>query len=432
MTRAALLAAALACVACASRAEEVVGLPLAGPAEVGLDPAGALALEGELEQLFDECNVAGAVALVARGGRVGALVSSGWADREAGREMSADTLFRIASMTKPVTTVAALVCVEDGLFGLDDEVARWLPELAAPRVAVLEEGEWRTVSARGPILVRHLLTHTAGFTYALLERPHLADAYLAGGVSDGLMPEPWSLAENVERLAEQPLYDHPGARWEYGLSSDVLGRLIEVTSGQPIDRFMAERVLEPLGMRDTGFVVPPAERHRLARVYAPRSGGAEGPEPLREDTTAFLHLRLAPTVQLQERVPLLSPGVGLVSSAGDYARFLQMLLGGGELDGVRILSEESVALMTRAWVSEDEYPDRPGHGYGFGVRVLTTPAAAGGTGTVGELAWAGIYETHFFVDPEHDAIALLMTQTFPPPECDLAWRFRGLAWGLLD
>jgi CubicO group peptidase (beta-lactamase class C family) len=381
------------------------------PASHGLDPQ-RLARAGDyLGRYVDEGELAGWQLVVARGGAVVWNQCCGMADIEAGAPVRPDTIWQLRSMTKPVTSVAALMLYEAGAFALDDPVARWLPGFASPRVYLYgPPSAPATMPSPEPIRVRHLLTHTAGLTYGF-HHLHPVDAlYRAAEDEPG-----WAsadLADRCERWAAIPLLYAPGTRWMYSVASDVLGRLVEVVSGQGLDEFLAERIFQPLGMTDTGFW-PSAERAaRVPAVYAlDRATG----KLARDDVQGARGT--------QPRV-FLSGGGGLAGSAGDYHRFTQFLLRGGELDGVRLLGAPTVARMFRnhlpggasyteiqpqpyAWKPE------PGVGFGLGVAVVTDPVAAGSPASAGTGYWAGALNTEFFVDPAENLAAMLFTQLTP-------------------
>jgi CubicO group peptidase (beta-lactamase class C family) len=378
------------------------------PAGHGLDPQ-RLARAGDyLGRYVDEGKLAGWQLVVASGGAVVWNECRGLADIEAGTPVRPDTIWQWRSMTKPVTSVAALMLYEAGAFALDDPVARWLPAFASPRVYRYGPPfAPATVPSPEPIRVRHLLTHTAGLTYGF-HYVHPVDAlYRAAEQEPG-----WAsadLAARCERWAAIPLAYTPGTRWMYSVATDVLGRLVEVVSGQRLDEFLAERIFGPLGMTDTGFCAEGERAARVPAVYAldPATG------KLTRDGEA--------TARGTEPRAFLSGGGGLAGSAGDYHRFTQFLLGDGELDGVRLLGAPTVARMFRnhlpggasytelqpqppAWKPE------PGVGFGLGLAVVTDPVAAGSPASAGTGFWAGALNTEFFADPAEDLAAMLFTQ----------------------
>jgi CubicO group peptidase (beta-lactamase class C family) len=268
------------------------------------------------------------------------------------------------------------------------------------------------VDAYRPITIRDLLMHTSGLCYRMIDRPILGRLYAEAGICDGLSPCDHSLAENVRRLARLPLLHQPGTAWEYGLNTDILGRLVEVVSGQSLDAFLTERIFRPLRMEDTYFVLPDSKRNRLAALYEPGPKGTiiktgEGP-------TTRQALIYSASFPYKGNNVYYSGGAGLVSTATDYARFLQMLLNRGVLDGVRILRPETVAAMTRdqteglpVWIGVH------GNAFGYGFGVTTRPLDDGKKDPVGTFSWGGIYYTDFWVDPKHELIGIMLTQIFP-------------------
>lgn len=304
----------------------------ADPGEAGLDPDALERLDRELARRVDGGEMPGFLVALAREGRVAHLTAYGARDLAAGLPVESDTLWRIYSMTKPVTTVGALMLVEDGLLSLDDEVGRHLPAFAEPRVYVDGSGDQvRTRPADGPLLVRHLMTHTAGLTFAFYHAHPVDALYRAAGLDSSVAPGT-DLAGTTDVYASLPLRFDPGTHWNYSVATNVLGRIIEVVSGLPLDTYLAERVFRPLGMRDAGFEVTDAQAERLAELYGETDDG--GIEPI-----AGLPLRGRPR--------FLSGSGGMVASAHDMHRFMELLRRRGELDGTRLLRPETVALMTR-------------------------------------------------------------------------------------
>jgi CubicO group peptidase (beta-lactamase class C family) len=299
----------------------------------GLDPEALKRLDGHFARQVEEGRLPGFLVAVARGGRVAHLTVHGLRDVAAGLPVTADTLWRIYSMTKPVTSVAVLILVEEGRLSLDDPVDRYLPAFAEPRVYAGGTGEdVVTRPAAGPVRVRHLMTHTAGLTFGFYHAHPVDALYRAAGVASSVLPGA-DLAETVDLYARLPLQFEPGTRWNYSVASNVLGRLVEVVSGQPLDVFCAQRIFGPLGMTDTGFHVTDARADRLAELYGETEDGGIAP-------VAGLPLRGG-------RPRFLSGSGGLVSSAHDVHRFAELLRRRGELDGVRLLAPHTVDLMTR-------------------------------------------------------------------------------------
>jgi CubicO group peptidase (beta-lactamase class C family) len=379
------------------------------PGEAGLDPKALVRLDEHFAHLVDAGRLPGYLVSVARHGRVAHLTAYGHRDLAARLPVTTDTLWRIYSMTKPVTSVAALMLLEEGRIGLDDPVGRHLPAFADPRVYVAGEGaEVRTRPADRPLLVRHLLTHTAGLTFGFY-RTHPVDAlYRAAGVQTSVV-EGTDLAATCEVYASLPLQFEPGTRWNYSVATNVLGHLVEVVSGRPLDVFFAERIFGPLGMTDAGFHVDEEQSGRLAELYG--EDGEGGITPI-------------PGLPLRGRPRLLSGSGGLVATARDYHRFMEFLRRRGELDGVRLLTPATVDLMTSNHLpggvdirthgspGHDE-PGNAGLGFGLGVSVVIDPAVTAAPAGPGTYGWNGVASTTFLVDPGRDLTVQFMTQLRP-------------------
>ena len=379
-------------------------LPRVAPGEVGLSSEKLDDVTEMLKERVAQEQVSGAVALVARNGKIAYFEALGMSNRETQQPMSKESMFRIASMTKPVTSVAIMMLYDEGKLDLQDPVSKFIPEFAQPTVLVADGGadELATMPAEREITIHDLLTHTSGITYSFLGGEPLGTLYRRAGVSDGIGAANLTNAENVERIASLPLMHQPGAQWTYGLSTDVLGRVIEVVSGQPLDKFFESRIFEPLGMVDTHFYLAADKEERLATLYRPAAAGQgiePSPQPFAASGDAASHT-------------LLSGGAGLISTAEDYARFLQMLLNKGRLGDTRLLREETVARMTENQIGEKEilftvHGTKFGYGFGIADRQLPTGASAGA------YSWGGIYHTFYWVDPEKDLVGIIMTQLFP-------------------
>jgi CubicO group peptidase (beta-lactamase class C family) len=398
------------------------------PAEAGFDADRLARIDAYFDRYVDDGRLPGWLAVVSRHGRIVHLGSGGHSDVEAGTPVETDTLWRIFSMTKPITSVAAMMLVEEGLLELDDPISQWLPEFASPRVYVKGSAlKPYTEPAVSPIRVWHLLTHTAGLTYGF-HHGHPVDAiYRAAGFEWGTPPG-LDLAACCAQWASLPLVFQPGAEWNYSIATDVLGRLVEVVSGQPLDEFFSSRIFTPLGMTDTGFVA--SSPARLAALYVPdpATGRAK-----RND--AFGRLGTV-------RPDCLSGGGGLVSSASDYRRFTEMLLRGGSLDDVRLLSPRTVSLMASnhlpGKVDLEEF-GRPlfaempfdGHGFGLGFSVLQDPVKARTLSSAGEFAWGGAASTAFWVDPDEDLTVGFYTQLLPSSTYRLRSQLRQLVYQAL-
>jgi CubicO group peptidase (beta-lactamase class C family) len=345
------------------------------------------------------------VALVLRDGEPVYERAVGWADREAGRPMTVDAIFRIASQTKALTSVAAMSLVEEGRLALGDPVSRYIPAYARTTVV---DGD-SVVPARRPITVRDLLTHTAGISYGT-DAP-VAARYAARGLGPAA-GWGWYTADKAEptcataeQLAALPFVAQPGERWVYGYNTDVLGCVVERAAGRPLDRVFAERITGPLGMSDTHFFLPPADRGRLAAVYAAPAEGAAGPPPRAPG---------GPKGQgdyVEGPRRSFSGGAGLLSTARDYARFLEMLRRGGASGAARVLAPSTVALMTTNHT--DTLFSRSGEGFGLGFHILQRAGANGRPEAPGTFGWGGAYGTTYEVDPQEGLVLLLMTQQLP-------------------
>jgi CubicO group peptidase (beta-lactamase class C family) len=393
-------------VALAAR-KEPTPLPVAKPETLGMSSE-RLAYMGEyFKGEVAHNNAAGYVLLVARDGKLVYSAAVGLRDREAGAAMTLDTRFRIASMTKPVTATAVMMLYEEAKLQLDDPVSRYLPEFSDLRVfAGLDEaGNPKTEPVKRPLTIRHLLTHTGGLGY--------------GGFFDGLSPsgnaKAWAtlnlqggetLADKVREVAKLPLYTQPGDAWRYSVSNDVLGRLVEVVSGLSFDRFLQERLFNPLGMTHTGFNVPEQDLDKVAGVYTQtKDGGLERANFGPLQATATL-----PT--------FISGGGGLLSTAGDYLRFAQMLANGGTLEGRQYLSPVTVALMTSNQVPDDAQSkywgdNSLGLGYGLGVAPEIDFRIGQHATLDGDYAWGGVLDTHWIASPRTGLVAVLMCQVNP-------------------
>jgi CubicO group peptidase (beta-lactamase class C family) len=373
--------------------------------------------------LVTEEKLAGVLTLVARKGEVAHLACHGMADRERGVALQPDSLFRIYSMTKPITSLAILMLYEEGHFLLDDPISRFLPEFKDMRVMVGGSNlRPVTVPAERHITFRHLLTHTAGLTYGFLEQHPVDAMYRASTLDRIALGE--SMPQQIARLANLPLRARPGAEWHYSVSTDVLGHLVTVISGEDFADFLARRVFAPLGMTDTFFVVPRDKLPRFTTVYGP------GLAPID-------HAQASPFAAPNR---LSSGGGGLVSTVADYLRFCQLILGGGEAHGVRLLGRKTVALMTQDHVGEAETAaglarlsgvPRHGVGFGLGFQVMLDPARAQILGSKGEISWGGAASTQFFIDPAEDLISILMTQYMPSSTYPLGFQLRVMTYQAL-
>ncbi|MEW6211027.1 MAG: serine hydrolase domain-containing protein [Acidobacteriota bacterium] len=393
----------------------------ATPAEAGLSKERLDRIAEVMQKHAAENRIAGAVGLIARRGKIAYFDAWGMMDRESNNPMRKDAIFRIYSMTKAVTGVAAMILYEEGRFYLNDAVSKYVPELGRMKVAVdkkdPETGQriYFIEPAKRDMTIRDLLCHTSGLNYQGPRDEKGDPIFQKLQITRGDI----TLAEAVKRLSQAPLVNQPGTVWEYGLSTDVLGRLVEVVSGQPLDRFFEERIFKPLSMIDTAFYVPREKWDRLATLYTPN------PDKTIKRSVA------PPQDSFKQPATLLLGGAGLVSTAIDYARFCQMLLGGGELDGVRILSRKTVDLMR-----SDHIGDMPragnllprGMGFGLTFAVNLGPGKTGTIGSEGEYYWGGAAGTRFWIDPEEQMIGVFMIQILPHTDLTYGTQFRQLAY----
>jgi CubicO group peptidase (beta-lactamase class C family) len=403
---------------------------VSSPDELGFDGERLSRLGRHFRPYVDDERLPGWLIAVARRGRVAHLETYGYRDRERELPVAADTVWRLASMTKPITSVAAMMLYEEGAFELKDPISTWLPEFAAMRVYKGGSSQRpETVPAAGPIRVWHLLTHTSGLTYGF-HYAHPVDAvYRSLGFEWG-NPAGADLAECCRLWASAPLVFEPGTEWNYGVSTDVLGRLVEAVSGQPFDEFVRSKILGPLGMTDTDFWVPEERADRLAAPYLANPAGAHAPALAIDGSAA-----LTPPVAL-------SGGGGLIGTAGDYLRFAEMMRGKGELDGVRLLSPRTVEYMTVNHLpggADLEQYGRPlfsettfdGVGFGLGVSVVADPAAGKVLSSRGEYGWGGAFSTFFAVAPEEDLTILFFTQLLPSSTHPIRSQLRQLVYQAL-
>jgi len=389
------------------------------PESVGMSSERLTRLHEAMQGLVDDGRLAGITTMIARQGKIADFQSYGFREIEADDPMAEDAIFRIYSMSKPITGVALMMLYEEGKFRLSDPVRRYIPEFSDLKVAA----SW---GPDGPVLedadhamtIRELMTHTAGLAYGIGD-PHPADRLYA---SENVLDSGGTLKDMIDKLAGLPLRQQPGTRWTYSIAVDVQGYLVEVLSGQAFDEFLQERILDPLGMVDTGFHVPSEKHGRFAQVYGygedralvapPAPDASSGPRPFLDPATFF------------------SGGGGLVSTTMDYMRFCQMLLNGGELDGVRILSPTTVAMMSSNHLPRDMGEYAPGAGFGLDFSVVLDPVEAGSV-SAGEYSWGGAAGTWFWIDPVEDLIFVGMIQQFGAGRPDVRSLSRQLTYAAI-
>jgi CubicO group peptidase (beta-lactamase class C family) len=385
-----------------------------------------LRLDAAIQKSIDDGEIPGAVALIAHDGEDVYHKAFGFQDIERRTPMTLETIFRIASMTKAITSVGVMILYERGHFLLSDPLSDYVPEFKSPRVLVRADEEGNILETRDAseeISILHLLTHTAGISYPFTDN-ELQQVYKKAGVIDGVTERPLRLEEQMMILAQQPLLHDPGEKFTYGLNTDLLGHLCEVISGKPFDKFLAEEVFTPLGMSDTYFYLPDEKANRLATLYAVDDDGAlqvsKG-----DESDIFLD---NPRYPIEGAKTYHSGGAGLSSTARDYARFLQMLLNDGELDGTRILGRKTVELLTSPRVKFDD-DGEPKISAAF--YVSGSPGEEGRLTSAGAYSWGGAFYTTYFIDPRENMIGIFMSQGLPI-ESSISERFKVLVYQALN
>lgn len=381
-------------------------LPAVAPDQVGISTAGLAGIDAAMNAYVDDQKLAGIVVLIARDGKVAHAGLYGQMNRESKQAMSRDALFRIYSMTKPITGAALMTLYDEGRFELDDPVAKYLPGFEQLKVyGGKKQGEVQLADLQRPITVRDLMCHTSGLAYGLLPLTPVDGMY----VKANLLDRTKTLDSMLERLLKLPLAAQPGERWMYSIAVDVQGKLIEALADMPLDQFLAARIFKPLGMDDTAFDVPADKIGRLTVNYGTKEG-------------KLVPIDSPATSQFATKPALLSGGGGLISTADDYLVFAQMMLNRGEFNGVRILKPETVDLMTRNHLPDKLVPIALGPmvmaDMGFGLDVAVRVRAENGepAGSLGEYGWGGAASTQFFVAPREDLICVFMTQFMPPTQ----------------
>ncbi|WP_162054364.1 serine hydrolase domain-containing protein [Pontibacter pamirensis] len=391
----------------------------AKPDKAGMSAERLQRLDRVLQEYVDKNYIPGAVALIARNGKVVYYKSVGHSDVESKDNLKRDDIFRIASQTKAITSVGVMMLYEEGKFLLDDPISKYIPAFRNPQVFDTfnkQDTTYTTVPAKREVTIRDLLTHTSGISYPSIGGPEATAIYAKYKIPSGIGTPNDKLADAMTALAKQPLFHQPGERFTYGLNTDLLGYLIEVVSGQPLDQFFRTRIFEPLDMKDTWFYLPAAKHDRLVKLYTEGENkklqpvaarGGQNPDFPKVDGAYF------------------SGGAGLSSTIHDYAVFLQMLLNNGEYNGRRLLSPATVRLMTTNQIGE---VDRGDNKFGLGFGIATEKSATRMPVSEGTYDWGGIFGTTYWVDPEEGIVALLYTNKFPNSYGDLGDKFRVLVY----
>ncbi len=405
---------------------------IAKPEDVGLDPVRLAYIPDYFRSYVDRGKIAGFSTLISRHGEIAHFEVAGQRDRERGLPMEKDTIFRIYSMTKPITSLALMMLYEEGHFQLNHPVSRYIPSFKKLQVwAGGTAQKYETKPCEREMTIRDLLTHTSGLTYGFMQEHPVDELYRKAGI-EGANTVELTLKETVEALSEIPLLFSPGQHWSYSVATDVCGHLLEILSGRPLDEFLAARIFAPLGMNDTAFFVPKDKLDRFATNYFrnPQTKKS-GIMDVGDETSTYA-----------KPPRFLSGGGGLTSTMMDYWRFCQMLLNGGELDGVRLCSPKTIEFMTLNHLPGGQTMKRmsrsafselaaEGAGFGLGFQVLIDPAEAQAVGSPGNFSWGGAASTYFWIDPEEDLITIFMTQLYPSSTYPFRPQLQQLVYGAI-
>lgn len=390
-----------------------------------MSEARLLRIDDMIKQAIEEDQIPGAVALVARNGKIVYHKAFGMADVEAGRDFKGNDIFRIASQTKAITSTAVMMLWEEGEFRLDDPISKFIPEFKDLLIfGSLNEADssFTGSPATKAITIRHLLTHTSGIGYGMIDDDNFRKIFQKAGIIDAFTIEDVNIEDNIKKLATLPLHFEPGEQYSYGEGLDVLGYLIEILSGVPLDRFFKERIFDPLGMEDTYFYLPDSHKDRLVPVQTKADG-----QWVRFPANPVYD----PDYPIKGAMSFFSGGGGLSSTVKDYALFLQMYLNQGELNGVRLLSRTTVQTIMANQIGDLWGDSGSYHGLAFGV-LDEKGAARGGRGSEGTFDWGGYFNTSYFADPVEDVIGILMKQTQEVYADETGWLFRQLVFQAID
>ena len=397
----------------------------ASPESVGISPERLARIDQMCEEAVSEGQVPGIVSLVARDGKIVHWKAYGMAENEKNRQLKRDDIFRIASQTKAITSTAVMMLWEEGKFQLDDPISKYIPEFENPQVLSSFENNdttWTGIPANKEITIRHLLTHTSGIGYGLIDGDdRIKMISQKACITELFTTEEVYIGDVVKRLAKLPLHHHPGEKYTYSMGVDVLGYLVEVVSGMPFDEFLKTRIFDPLGMNDTRFYFPESKADRLVAVQHKVDGKWE-----KYPVTFY-----DPEYPVKGARTFFSGGAGLSSTAKDYATFLQMYLNGGEYNGVRILSRTTVRSMMGNQTGELFPGIERYHGLAFGV-VTPEGQSKGGWGSTGTFDWGGYFNTQYFADPAENIIGIIMKQTQGSTNDQTSWKFRQLVFQTVD
>lgn len=403
-------------------------LTLSDPEKQGVSIERLRRVDKVIQQYIDSNWIAGAIGLVSKNGHIIYYKALGYNDKEKNKFLQKDAIFRIASQTKAVTSVAVMMLYEEGKFLLDDPVSKYIPEFKNQNVMDKfnkADTTFTTVPAKREITIRDLLTHTSGIGYAQIGDAMMNAIYYKAGVFGGIGAGKMKLSDNIKKLATLPLFHQPGEKWTYGLNSDVLGYLIEVVSGMTLNDFFQKRIFEPLGMKDTYFFLPKEKQNRLAMLYTE--------DEAKHSVKMNEHIQLNGDFYRDYPISnnqFFSGGAGLVSTAYDYAVFMQMLLNEGEYNGQRLLSSRSVRMMSQNQIGNLNYGSKEGK-FGLGFELVTENSYPKTILSLGTFSWGGMFSSSYWIDPKEKIAAQFVLQTYPNSHRDIAEKFKVLIYQAL-
>lgn len=396
----------------------------ASPGSQGLSPERLARIDAMLKNAVEEGNIPGVVALIARNGKIVFYNAYGMADNASKKELKKDAIFRIASQSKAITATAVMMLWEEGRFKLDDNINKYIPEFGEAQILDSfneTDSSYTTKPAKNQITIRDLLTHTSGIGYGMIDGDErFRKIYSKAGIIDAFTTEPVTIEENIKKLAKLPLHHDPGEAWVYSEGLDVLGYFIEIISGMPFDKFLKTRIFDPLAMEDTWFYLPKSKEDRLVSVQE-KVDGKWRKFPVTSYDTDY---------PIKGAKTFFAGGAGLSSTAKDYAKFLQMYLNQGELNGVRLLSRTTVQSILSNQIGDIW---TGGKGYGLAFELINQKGQdLGGNGSVGTFDWGGYFNTQYFADPQEQVIGIIMKQTQGDVKDQTGWKFRQMVGASID
>jgi CubicO group peptidase (beta-lactamase class C family) len=404
----------------------------ASPSSVGVSETRLKRLDQFIQKYVDEKQFNGSTAIIVRDGKIIYYKAFGYSDLEHKKVMVKDNIFRIASMTKPIISVAAMILYEEGKFSLDDPISKFIPAFKNPRVIDkfnTADTSYTTIAAKSEITVRQLMNQTSGIGYAQIGTDEANAIYYKNSINGGIGTPNSTLKEMISKIATLPLFNHPGEKFLYGLNTDVLGYFVEVVSGIPLDKFLSERIFNPLGMKDTYFFIPKEKQNRLVNLYKQVNG-----QLLLQDSVINLNGNFYRDFPKTPNGSYFSGGAGLSSTAFDYAIFGQMMMNGGEYNDVRIISPHTIRLMTQNQIGDLAMwgnPNNPNR-FGLGFGIYTEKSEASMPVFAGTYDWAGMFASHFWVDPKAKVVAVFMRNVWPTTQWDFGDRVKAVVYQALN